>query len=62
MPLTRRLVAANGDLVGLSGRGLMLVDHEVHQARVVIAHFVHINMVSGAGDRERAGEKKRRHA
>ena len=38
------------------------VDHEVHQARVVVTYFVHIDVVSGAGDRERAGEKKRRHA
>jgi hypothetical protein len=57
-----RLLAANGDLVGLAGRRLVLVYHEVHQSRVVIAYFVHIDVVSRAGDRERAGEQECRQA
>ena len=57
-----RLLAANGDLVRLSGRRLMLEYHEVYQSGVVVTYFVHIDVVSGAGDRERAGEKKCRQA
>ena len=56
------LLAANRNLVRLACRRLMLVDHDVNQSGVVLAYFVHIDVIRRAGDRERAGEQKCRQA
>jgi hypothetical protein len=56
------LLAANRNLVRLASRRLMLVDHDVNQSGVVLAYFVHIDVIRRAGDRERAGEQKCRQA
>lgn len=53
------LLAANGDLMGLTGGRLMLEYHGVNHARVVLAYLMHLSMVGRAEDGEWAGEQQR---
>jgi hypothetical protein len=41
-------LAANTDLVGLAGGGLMFEYHEVYRTRIVVAYFMHLGVVGWA--------------